>query len=207
MPARNSRGTDCSATMPYRISGRLGGMTMPIVPDAPTTPERERARIAALDHRRDQDRPHRQRGRDARAADRREQRAGDHGDQTERARKPAEPGGGQIDQRLGDAAEAHEGRRHHEQRQRHQGRRVELVDDELRGADQRLAGAANMAPAQSPSTRKIGMPAASRPKNSDEEAGHGGGSIDARQLMAARRAAGAMALRSASPTSPASRMT
>ena len=39
MPARNSRGTDCSATMPYRINARLGGMTMPIVPDAPITPK------------------------------------------------------------------------------------------------------------------------------------------------------------------------
>src|SRR5215472_13730277 len=38
MPARNNRGTDCSATIPYRISGGLGGITMPIVPDAPTTP-------------------------------------------------------------------------------------------------------------------------------------------------------------------------
>ena len=39
MPARNSRGTDCSATIPYRISARLGGMTIPMVPDAPMTPK------------------------------------------------------------------------------------------------------------------------------------------------------------------------
>ncbi len=38
MPARNRRGTDCSATMPYRIRARLGGITMPIVPEAPMTP-------------------------------------------------------------------------------------------------------------------------------------------------------------------------
>ena len=38
MPARNSRGTDCSATMPYRISASDGGITMPIVPEAPITP-------------------------------------------------------------------------------------------------------------------------------------------------------------------------
>ena len=37
-PARNRRGTDCSATMPYKISASDGGITMPMVPDAPTTP-------------------------------------------------------------------------------------------------------------------------------------------------------------------------
>ena len=73
----------------------------------------------------------------------------------------------EIDQRLGDAARAHEGRRHHEQRQRHQGRRIELVDDELRGADQRLAGDENKAPprrARAPG--RSACPQASRPKNS-----------------------------------------
>ncbi len=38
MPARNNRGTDCSATIPYSINARLGGITIPIVPDAPITP-------------------------------------------------------------------------------------------------------------------------------------------------------------------------
>ena len=38
MPARNSRGTDCSVTMPYRISASDGGITTPMVPDAPSTP-------------------------------------------------------------------------------------------------------------------------------------------------------------------------
>jgi hypothetical protein len=71
---------------------------------------------------------------------RREQRARHHGDEAERTPDAAEPGGRDIDQRLGDAAGAHEGRRHHEQRQRHKGRRVELVDHHLRRADQRLAG-------------------------------------------------------------------
>jgi hypothetical protein len=38
MPARNSRGTDCSVTMPKRINANDGGITTPIVPDAPSTP-------------------------------------------------------------------------------------------------------------------------------------------------------------------------
>src|SRR5215467_12181631 len=38
MPARKSLGTDCSVTMPYRISASDGGITTPMVPDAPNTP-------------------------------------------------------------------------------------------------------------------------------------------------------------------------
>ena len=122
----------------------------------PDDSQGERPWIASLEHRRDQDRPHRQRGRDARTADRRKQRAGDDGDESKRSRKSAEPGRGQIDQRVGDAAEPHECRRHHEQRQRHQGRRVELIDDELGGADQRLTGCSR-------TSRRHRVPAPERP--------------------------------------------
>jgi hypothetical protein len=115
-------------------------MTMPMVPRGAHDAECEGTRIAALDHRRNEDRAHRQGRGDARAADRREQRAGDDGHEAERAAYAAEPSRRQIDERLGDATEPHEGGGHDEKRQGHQGRRVELVDDELRHADQGLIG-------------------------------------------------------------------
>lgn len=83
--------------------------------------EREPARIAAGEHRRQQDRPHCQRGRNRGAGDRREERARDHSNETERTLDAAEPGGGEVDQRLRHPAPAHKSRRHDEQRQRHQG--------------------------------------------------------------------------------------
>ena len=64
--------------------------------------------------------------------DRREQRAGHHRDQAERALHAAQPRRGQIDQRLRHPAAPHERRGHDEQRQRHQRGRVELVDHVLR---------------------------------------------------------------------------
>jgi hypothetical protein len=100
----------------------------------------ERQRIAALEHRGDQDRSHGHRRRHARTANGRKQRAGDDRDEAERSGQSAEPGRGEIDERMGNAAETHEGCGHHEERQRHQGRRVQLVDDELGCSHQRLAG-------------------------------------------------------------------
>jgi hypothetical protein len=46
---------------------------------------------------------------------------------------------GDVNQRLGNAAVAHEGGRHNEQRQRHQCRRIQMIDDDLRDTDQRFA--------------------------------------------------------------------
>jgi len=102
-------------------------------------PEREGPRIAARQHRRQQNGAHGERGRDTGATDRGKQGASDHGDEAERAAHAAEPGGGEIDQRLRHPTAPHESRRHDKKRQRHQRRRVELIDDDLSDADQRLS--------------------------------------------------------------------
>jgi hypothetical protein len=95
------------------------------------------------------------------------------------------PGGCELHQRLRDAAKAHEGRHHHEQRQRHEGRRVELIDDELGGADEGLTGREKHR-AGAESKHQEYRHAGRRQRDEErEKAGHRGGSIDIRALVRA----------------------
>jgi NAD(P)-dependent dehydrogenase (short-subunit alcohol dehydrogenase family) len=75
----------------------------------------------------------------------------------------ADPRGGDVDQRLGDAAALHERGRHDEERHGEQRGRVELVEHLLGDADQ-ASFTANMQPAETPSTSQIGRPMPSRTK-------------------------------------------
>ena len=138
-PARKSRGTNSSAMIAYRMSGRLGGIRMPSVPEAAVTPSANgrsylRSIIAGI-----RIVPM------ARAVATLEPQIAanmaqaDHADDAQPAADVADPGRCHVDQCLGDAAALHERCRHDEEGNGQQGRRVELVQHLLGDADQRLA--------------------------------------------------------------------
>ncbi len=101
--------------------------------------QREAVVIVARDHGRDEHRADGDGGGDRRAADGREDRAGDDADKREAAARSADPGLRDVDQRPRDPALLHEGGGHDEHRHRQQRFRVEVVDEELRQRDQRGA--------------------------------------------------------------------